>query len=120
MHEEGWETIEVPPANDCPDAVFVEDTVVVYGDLAVISRPGAEERKPETAAVEELLAVLGYRITHIRDPGTLDGGDVLEHGGTVWVGLGGRTTGPASISSPQHWSRLVPGWSAYRSPRCCT
>ena len=24
-------------------------------------------------------------------PGTLDGGDVLKHGGTVWVGLGGRT-----------------------------
>ena len=91
LHDEGWETIEVPSADDCPDAVFVEDTVVVYGDLAVISRPGADERKPETAAVEELLAGLGYRIARIQDPGTLDGGDVLKHDGTVWVGLGGRT-----------------------------
>ena len=91
LRAEGWETIEVPPADDCPDAVFVEDTVVVYGDLAVIARPGADQRKPETAAVESGLGGLGYRIARIEEPGTLDGGDVLKHGGTVWVGLGGRT-----------------------------
>ncbi len=91
LRAEGWETIEVPPADDCPDAVFVEDTVVVLDDLAVISRPGADERKPETAATEETLAGLGYRIAHIEAPGTLDGGDVLKHDRTVWVGIGGRT-----------------------------
>ena len=91
LRDEGWETIEVPPADDCPDAVFVEDTVVVYGDLAVIARPGADERKPETMAVEETLRGLGYRIARIEEPGTLDGGDVLKHDGTVWVGIGGRT-----------------------------
>ena len=91
LRNEGWEAIQVAPADDCPDAVFVEDTVVVYGDLAVISRPGADERKPETAAVEDTLRRLGYRIAHIEEPGTLDGGDVLKHDGTVWVGLGGRT-----------------------------
>ena len=78
-------------ADDCPDAAFVEDTVVVYADLAVIARPGADERKPETEGTERVLADLGYRIERIREPGTLDGGDVLKHGGTVWVGLGGRT-----------------------------
>lgn len=88
---EGWETIEVPAADDCPDAAFVEDTVVVYGDLAVISRPGADERKPETTGTEQTLAGLGYRVARIEAPGTLDGGDVLKHDRTVWVGLGGRT-----------------------------
>jgi len=91
LRAEGWETIEVPPADGCPDAVFVEDTVVVLDDLAVISRPGADERKPETAATEQTLAGLGYRIARIEAPGTLDGGDVLKHDRTVWVGLGGRT-----------------------------
>jgi dimethylargininase len=91
LRAEGWETIEVLPADDCPDAVFVEDTAVVYGDLAVISRPGADVRKPEVAGTEQTLASLGYRIARIEAPGTLDGGDVLKHGGTVWVGLGGRT-----------------------------
>lgn len=92
LHAEGWETVEVEPADDCPDAVFVEDTVVVYGDLAVVTRPGADERKAETAGTEAALRDLGYRIERIEAPETLDGGDVLKHDGTVWVGLGGRTT----------------------------
>ena len=87
----GWETIEVPPADDCPDAVFVEDTVVVYGDLAVVARPGAERRRPEIEGTEKALTGLGYRIARIEAHGTLDGGDVLKHGGRVWVGTGGRT-----------------------------
>jgi dimethylargininase len=91
LQSEGWELYEVEAADDCPDAVFVEDTAVVYGDLAVITRPGADERKPETAGTEQALLGLGYRVVHIEEPGTLDGGDVLKHGGTVWVGLGGRT-----------------------------
>lgn len=91
LHDEGWETIEVPPADDCPDSVFVEDTVVMYDDLAVLARPGADERKPETVGTEQVLGSLGYRIARIEAPGTLDGGDVLKHDGTVWVGLGGRT-----------------------------
>ncbi len=87
----GWETIEVPPIETCPDGVFVEDTVVMYGNRAVITRPGADERKPETAATAEVLGALGYDVVRIEAPGTLDGGDVLKHDGTVWVGLGGRT-----------------------------
>ena len=108
------------PADDCPDAVFVEDTVVVYGDLAVIARPGADERKPETAGTEEALRGLGYRIAHIEEPGTLDGGDVLKHGGTVWVGLGGRTNQAGLDQLAAHLAPLGATWSAYRSPRCCT
>ena len=91
LRAEGWRPVEVPPADDCPDGVFVEDTVVVYGDLAVIARPGADTRRPETAGTEETVAGLGYRIARIEEPGTLDGGDVLKHDGTVWVGMGGRT-----------------------------
>ena len=91
LQAEGWETIEVPPAPDCPDSVFVEDTVVMYGDLAVLTRPGADERKAEVAGTEQTLRDLGHRIARIESPGTLDGGDVLKHDGTVWVGLGGRT-----------------------------
>jgi dimethylargininase len=91
LHGAGWTTIEVPPADDCPDSVFVEDTVVMYGELAVVTRPGADQRKPETAGTEQVLRDLGYHVVTIEAPGTLDGGDVLKHEGTVWVGLGGRT-----------------------------
>lgn len=91
MQDAGWETFEVAPAPDCPDGVFIEDTVVVYGDLAVLTNPGADERKPEVPAVAEYVQSLGYRTARITEPGTLDGGDVLKFGGKVWVGEGGRT-----------------------------
>ncbi|MGB7819996.1 MAG: dimethylargininase [Ornithinibacter sp.] len=87
----GWEVLEVPPADDCPDAVFVEDAVVVHDDLAVVTRPGALERRGETAGVEAAVRDLGLRVARIESPGTLDGGDVLRSGGTAYVGLGGRT-----------------------------
>ena len=107
LRAEGWETIEVPPADDCPDAVFVEDTVVAYGDLAVVTRPGAEERRAETAATEETLRGLGFRIARIEPPGTLDGGDVLKHDGTVWVGLGGRTNRDGADQLAAHLAPLA-------------
>jgi dimethylargininase len=87
----GWTTVEVPAIDDCPDGVFIEDTMVVYRDLAVIARAGAEQRRPEAAAAERAVAEQGYRIARITEPGTLDGGDVLKIGSTVYAGLGGRT-----------------------------
>ncbi|MEE1754049.1 dimethylargininase [Streptomyces sp. SP18CS02] len=87
----GWETVAVDPADDCPDGVFVEDTVVMFRNVALIARSGAEQRRPETAAVEETVARLGCSVNWIWEPGTLDGGDVLKVGDTVYVGRGGRT-----------------------------
>jgi dimethylargininase len=92
----GWHPIEVPPADDSPDGVFVEDTMVVYGDLAVIARSGAPGRRAETTEAEATVAAAGYRIRHITDPGTLDGGDVLKIGPTVYVGLTERTNAAAA------------------------
>ncbi len=89
----GWTVVEVPPADDCPDAVFVEDVLVVHDDLAVITRPGAPERRAERAGVESVVRDLGLRVERIAAPATLDGGDVLRTGGTAYVGLGGRTNG---------------------------
>lgn len=93
FHAAGWETIEVEPADDCPDSVFIEDPIFVYEDLAIITRPGADERKPEIIGAEKAAREAGYRIAHIEAPGTVDGGDILKHGGKVWIGLtpGGRT-----------------------------
>ncbi|WP_433544833.1 dimethylargininase [Streptomyces sp. CA-294286] len=94
LREHGWETVEVEPADDCPDGVFVEDTVVMFRNVAMVARPGAASRRAETAAVESLLVEgLGCSVNRVREPGTLDGGDVLKIGDTVYVGRGGRTNG---------------------------
>jgi dimethylargininase len=89
----GWKVEQVPVAEDCPDSVFVEDTVVVCDDLAVLTRPGASQRRPEVDGVAQVTASLGLRVARIEAPGTLDGGDVLQAGTTVYVGRGGRTNG---------------------------
>lgn len=79
------------PAPGLPDAVFVEDTAVVLDELAVITRPGAASRRAETASVAETLR--RYRpIESIAAPATLDGGDVLVSGRTLFVGLTARTS----------------------------
>ncbi|MGC9537235.1 dimethylargininase [Streptomyces sp. UG1] len=91
LRTHNWETIEVDPADDCPDSVFVEDTVVMYRNVALITRPGAASRRDETLGVEEAVASLGCSVNWIWEPGTLDGGDVLKVGDTIYVGRGGRT-----------------------------
>ena len=96
LRRAGWTTMEVPDAPDCPDSAFIEDTMVVFRNVAVIARPGADERKPETVAAERFVESLGLSINRIRPPGTLDGGDVLkvphpDGTATIYVGLGGRT-----------------------------
>ena len=92
----GWRPIEVPPADDCPDGVFVEDTMVVFRDVATIARPAAPSRRPETADAEAAVAGAGYRIRHLTEPATLDGGNVLKVGSTVYVGLTERTNAAAA------------------------
>lgn len=106
LQAHGWETVEVEPADDCPDSVFIEDTVVMYKNVAVISRPGADSRKPETDGTRKALEKLGCAIAEIREPGTLDGGDVLKIGDTVYVGRGGRTNGEGIAQLRRHLTPL--------------
>jgi dimethylargininase len=83
--------VEALPADpELADSVFVEDACVVLDEVAVITRPGAESRRPETAPIARALA--SYRpFVSIAAPGTLDGGDVLRIGRTLYVGLSGRS-----------------------------
>lgn len=89
----GWNTVEVEPSENLADSVFVEDTVVMLGDTAVITSPGATEREAEIIATETAVRALGVKVARIEKPGTLDGGDVLKIGKTVYIGSGGRTNG---------------------------
>ena len=91
LRAEGFTIIDVPPADELPDSVFVEDVLVIIGGTAVVTRPGAESRRLEIDAAEQTARELGLRIERIVEPGTLDGGDVLPIGGTLYVGRGGRT-----------------------------
>lgn len=105
----GFETIRVDGDDDLPDSVFVEDAVVIFDDLAVLTSPGAESRRAETDAVGITLGTLGVEVARLELPGTLDGGDVLKIDRTVYVGQGGRTNGEGirqlrALLTPRGWT----------------
>jgi dimethylargininase len=86
----GCRVVTLPPDPDLPDSVFVEDVAVVVDEVAVILRPGAVSRRSEPPAVAAALA--RYRdLTFIEAPGTVDGGDILQLGRTVYTGRTARS-----------------------------
>lgn len=87
----GCRVIQLDEETALPDAVFVEDVAVMLDEVAIMTRPGAATRRSEVESVATVLR--GYRhLARLTTPGTLDGGDVLKIGRTLYVGLGGRTS----------------------------
>jgi len=91
----GCRVIALPAEPDFPDAVFVEDVALVFDELAVSTRPGAESRRGEVASVARELAQFRAIQHSIDAPGTIDGGDVLRIGRTVYVGASNRSNASA-------------------------
>lgn len=86
----GCRVLELPAEPGRPDGVFVEDVALVLDEIAIMTRPGAESRRPETASMAQILA--GYRpVLALQAPATLDGGDVLRVDRTLYVGESTRT-----------------------------
>ncbi|MEV0585944.1 dimethylargininase [Nonomuraea sp. NPDC050310] len=91
LEDNGWRAVHLEAADELPDAPFVEDTLVVAGRRAVLTRPGAPERRPEVDSTARAVQDLGLDVRRIEAPGTLDGGDVLQVGQTVYVGRSARS-----------------------------
>lgn len=86
----GVTIVELDPLHQHADAVFVEDILVVVGELAILTRPGAESRRGEVESI--VAAIEPHRaLVQIASPGTLEGGDVCVAERTVFVGDSTRT-----------------------------
>ena len=89
LRDAGYDVVRLPDLADDPDAVFVEDTAILLGEHAVITRPGAPSRRDEIDSTAKGLAP--YFTVHRVEAGNLDGGDVLRIGETLYVGQSNRT-----------------------------
>ena len=90
LAELGARVISLPAEPDYPDSVFVEDPVVVVDEVAIMTRMGAASRRGESESLARALA--DYRpLRWLREPATLEGGDVMRIGRTLFVGLSQRT-----------------------------
>jgi dimethylargininase len=86
----GARVVTLDVNRDLPDAVFIEDTVVVLDEVAVLASMGAPSRRAEPAGIEPELR--RYRpVERVLPPATIEGGDVLRVGRTLLVGLSSRT-----------------------------
>jgi dimethylargininase len=107
----GCSLISLPADDALPDCVFVEDTVIVLPEVAIVTNPGAVSRRPEVETVAEVVA--RYRpLARIQSPGTIDGGDVLVSGRDIFIGRSERTSDDAieqvrAIAAPFGY-RVVP------------
>ena len=109
LRAHGWSTREAAALDDAPDGVFVEDALVMFDDLGVVTRPGDPARRGETGSVAAALDGLGVERVALPAPARLDGGDVLKVGRTAYVGLGGRTDAAGvealrAVVGPRGWT----------------
>lgn len=81
----------LPPDSNYPDSTFVEDTAVLLPGVAVLTRPGADSRRGETLSMLPVLKRFFGTADVIESPGTLEGGDVMQAGTHVYIGLSART-----------------------------
>ncbi|GAB4418938.1 MAG: arginine deiminase family protein [Anaerolineales bacterium] len=87
----GVDVISLDAEPDLPDSVFVEDTALVLDECAILLNPGASSRRPEVASVERALSP--YRALYrVQPPATIDGGDMLTVGDTIYIGISSRST----------------------------
>jgi dimethylargininase len=86
----GCRLVWLPSLPEHADGVFVEDTAVIVPELTVITRPGAASRRNEVESVAMSLASR-TRLARVREPGTLEGGDVLRIGRALYVGMSARS-----------------------------
>jgi dimethylargininase len=86
----GAEVIVVAADETCPDCCFVEDTAVIAGGRALVTRPGAPSRRGETPPIADALRA-HVEVFAMGDPAMLDGGDCMRVGETIYVGRSQRT-----------------------------
>ncbi len=87
----GLALLRLPPDPEFPDSTFVEDTAIVTGRGAILTRPGAPSRAGEVTAVDAALARWFPELDRITPPGTVDGGDVCEADEHFFIGISHRT-----------------------------
>lgn len=81
------------PSNDFPDSCFVEDVALCTRECVIITRPGADSRREEAQLpdMQEALKKFYKNVEYIKDPGTVEAGDIMMVGDHFYIGLSART-----------------------------
>ena len=91
LDECGLEVIVLNEDEKYPDSTFVEDVAVLTRDCAIITNPRAVSRRGETTEIKRVLREYYSNIEEAREPGTVEGGDIMMVGSHFYIGLLRRT-----------------------------
>lgn len=91
LHSLGVEVEQLPPLPAYPDSVFIEDNAIVLDELMVMTSMGRGARQGEVLLIGSVLSQ-HRRVVQIFPPATIEGGDVLRVGKSLFVGMSSRTT----------------------------
>ncbi len=102
----GLSLVRLAPDPEFPDSTFVEDAAIITTRGAILTRPGAESRAGEVAALGAALRPSFPDLGEIGAPGTADGGDVCEAGGHFFIGVSERTNCEGAAQLTRWLARL--------------
>jgi dimethylargininase len=91
LRDAALEVTVLPPLEEFPDAIFVEDPALAFGEGAILLRPGAPTRLGESAEIVGALEQHFPRVLRLEGEEYADGGDVLVTPEMVFIGLSART-----------------------------
>jgi dimethylargininase len=106
LAEAGLAVDILPPLEEFPDSVFVEDPALVFGEGAILLRPGAPSRAGEREGMRSALARHFANVLELQDGEDADGGDILVTPECVFIGLSARTTRAGAEALAQHLASL--------------
>jgi len=91
LDECGLEVIVLEESEQYPDSTFIEDVALLTRNLAIITKPGVKSRRGETTKIKKILRGFYTNIEEVREPGTIEGGDIMMVGSHFYIGLSERT-----------------------------
>lgn len=127
LAEAGLEVIALPPDEAHPDACFTQDPAILLGPAALLCRFAEVSRQGEQDDMAAALRPLVKTIGMVREPATLEGGDVLAFGRRLVVGRSERTNDAgiealAGVAEPLGFEvrpAVVPSWALHLGTSAC-
>lgn len=111
LKEYGVDVIELAPLQQFPEQVFTRDIGFLIGEKAFVSKMANFLRLGEENHFRQWLEETGSSYTSI-NVGSIEGGDVIVHENTVYVGLSNRT----NKEGVQYLQNLLPDYKVCEVP----